>query len=83
MAGGGWQVDDDAAPEVIKVAYRALAKSCHPDFLGQRGAAGGPFALLAAVSSSAPCSASIALLGLSCLHPPVPWWHIGGWGVWV
>jgi hypothetical protein len=34
----GWQVDDDAAPEVIKVAYRALAKSCHPDFLGQRGA---------------------------------------------
>ena len=31
------QVDDDAPPEVIKMAYRALAKSCHPDFLGQKG----------------------------------------------
>jgi hypothetical protein len=31
------QVDDDAAPEVIKVAYRALAKACHPDFLGAKG----------------------------------------------
>jgi hypothetical protein len=31
------QVDDDAPPEVIKLAYRALAKSCHPDFLGQKG----------------------------------------------
>lgn len=31
------QVDDDAPPEVIKVAYRGLAKSCHPDFLGQKG----------------------------------------------
>lgn len=30
-------VDDDAAPEVIKVAYRALAKACHPDFLGAKG----------------------------------------------
>jgi len=30
-------VDDDAPMEVIKVAYRALAKSCHPDFLGQKG----------------------------------------------
>lgn len=30
-------VDDDAPPEVIKMAYRALAKSCHPDFLGQKG----------------------------------------------
>lgn len=30
-------MDDDAPPDVIKVAYRALAKSCHPDFLGQQG----------------------------------------------
>lgn len=30
-------VDDDASPQVIKVAYRTLAKSCHPDFLGAQG----------------------------------------------
>ena len=30
-------VDDDAQPEVIKAAYRTLAKSCHPDFLGNEG----------------------------------------------
>lgn len=30
-------VDDDASPEVLKSAYRSLAKSCHPDFLGQQG----------------------------------------------
>lgn len=31
------QVDDDASPSEIKKAYRALAKVCHPDFLGDDG----------------------------------------------
>lgn len=30
-------VDDDAPMEEIKRAYRALAKECHPDFLGEKG----------------------------------------------
>ena len=30
-------VDDDAPSSEIKKAYRALAKSCHPDFLGDSG----------------------------------------------
>lgn len=30
-------VDDDAPYDEIKKAYRALAKSCHPDYLGEKG----------------------------------------------
>jgi hypothetical protein len=30
-------VDDDAAAEDIKAAYRRLAKVCHPDFTGEAG----------------------------------------------
>ncbi|KAG2486924.1 hypothetical protein HYH03_014423 [Edaphochlamys debaryana] len=30
-------VDDDAPVDEIKKAYRALAKECHPDYLGERG----------------------------------------------
>ncbi|KXZ56243.1 hypothetical protein GPECTOR_1g211 [Gonium pectorale] len=30
-------VDDDAPSDEIKRAYRALAKSCHPDYLGDAG----------------------------------------------
>lgn len=30
-------MDDDAPVEEIKRAYRALAKECHPDFLGDKG----------------------------------------------
>ncbi|GAX75511.1 hypothetical protein CEUSTIGMA_g2954.t1 [Chlamydomonas eustigma] len=30
-------VDDDATSDEIKRAYRTLAKSCHPDFLGDEG----------------------------------------------
>ena len=31
------QVDDDASYMEIKAAYRALAKQCHPDIMGQAG----------------------------------------------
>jgi curved DNA-binding protein CbpA len=31
------QVDDDADAAEIKKAYRALAKECHPDYLGDKG----------------------------------------------
>ncbi len=30
-------VDDDATPQQIKSAYRAMAKQCHPDFTGDKG----------------------------------------------
>ncbi len=30
-------MDDDATVEEIKKAYRALAKTCHPDLLGDDG----------------------------------------------
>lgn len=30
-------IDDRADPTVIKAAYRALAKVCHPDFAGEAG----------------------------------------------
>ena len=31
------QVDDDATQGEIKMAYRNLAKECHPDYLGDQG----------------------------------------------
>ena len=31
------QVDDDASHQAIKIAYRSLAKECHPDYLGIEG----------------------------------------------
>ncbi len=31
------QVDDDATQREIKLAYRGLAKECHPDYLGNEG----------------------------------------------
>ena len=31
------QVDDDATQREIKMAYRSLAKECHPDYLGNEG----------------------------------------------
>ena len=31
------QVDDDATPGEIKMAYRGIAKECHPDYLGEEG----------------------------------------------
>lgn len=30
-------VDDDATPGEIKLAYRGIAKECHPDYLGEEG----------------------------------------------
>jgi len=30
-------VDDDATPGEIKMAYRGIAKECHPDYLGEEG----------------------------------------------
>jgi len=32
-----FQVDDDASTQEIKTAYRTLARSCHPDYLGDAG----------------------------------------------
>lgn len=31
------QVDDDSTEDEVKLAYRQLAKVCHPDFAGDEG----------------------------------------------